>query len=529
MSKKVVIVGAGPGGLASAMLLSHAGLDVTVLEKEPYVGGRTSTIHSGGFRFDRGPTFFLYPRILSEVFGQTGHDLFSEIEMRRLDPQYRLVFGGGGQLDATSNVDRMEAEIAALAPMDAGGFRRFMEHNREKLKRFAPILERPFHGMRDLFRSDILKALPLLRPWRSLHSEVGRSFSDPRLKLAFTFQGKYLGMSPFQCPSLFSILSFLEYEHGVWHPIGGCGAVSQTMARLARDMGAKIQLGEAVTGLEFDGRAAKRVHTADSVYECDALIINADFAHAMRTLVPDPLRRRWTDRKIAKKKFSCSTFMLYLGLDGQQEDLPHHTIYLSDSYQQNLEDISHGKLSADPSFYVQNACVTDPTLAPSGRSTLYVLVPVPQQSSELNWSELKQTLRQVTLKQLKKVGLDNVEERIRVEHVLSPADWERSGIYRGATFNLAHNLRQMLHLRPRNRFEDLESVYLVGGGTHPGSGLPTIYSSARITSTTLLSDLGVSASPLDDSLGHSQRRFIDAPARLGRSVPAEGQTHDELA
>ena len=492
MSKKVIIIGAGPGGLASAMLLAHAGLDVTILERQPYVGGRTSTIHSGGFRFDRGPTFFLYPRILSEIFAHTGHDLFNEVEMKRLDPMYRLVFGAGGQLDATPDIERMETEIAKLSPEDAGGFRRFLTENREKLARFAPILERPFYGLRDLLRGDTLRALPLLRPWRSLHREVGRFFDDPRLKLAFTFQGKYLGMSPFQCPSLFSILSFLEYEHGVWHPVGGCGAVSQVMARLARNMGAKIHVDEAVTEVLFRGRKATGVRTTKGVYDCDALVINADFAHAMHRLVPDHIRRRWTNRKIAKKKFSCSTYMLYLGLDGTQEELPHHTIYLSRDYQQNLQDIDvKRRLPTDPSFYVQNACVTDPTLAPAGRSTLYVLVPVPHQTGSIDWTKKEAEFKRTVLRQLAKVGIEDVERRCRVEHVITPRDWEQQGIYRGATFNLAHSLGQMLHLRPRNRFEDLQSVYLVGGGTHPGSGLPTIYSSARIASNTLIEDLGV--------------------------------------
>lgn len=492
MAKKVIIVGAGPGGLASAMLLAHSGLDVTILERQPYVGGRTSTIHSGGFRFDRGPTFFLYPRILSEIFAQTGHDLFEEVEMKRLDPMYRLVFGAGGQLDATPDIERMESEIARLCPGDAGGFRRFLTENREKLSRFAPILERPFYGLRDLLHGDILKSLPLLRPWRSLHREVGRFFQDPRMKLAFTFQGKYLGMSPFQCPSLFSILSFLEYEHGVWHPIGGCGAVSQVMARLARNMGVKIHTDEAVKEVLFRDRQATGVRTVRDTYDCDALVINADFAHAMQRLVPDRIRRRWTNRRISKKKFSCSTYMLYLGLDGTQSGLPHHTIYLSKNYQQNLQDIeTKRRLPTDPSFYVQNACVSDPKLAPAGRSTLYVLVPVPHQSDSIDWTNDGNEFRKVVMRQLKKVGIEDVERRCRVEHVITPRDWEQQGIYRGATFNLAHNLGQMLHLRPHNRFEDLQSVYLVGGGTHPGSGLPTIYSSARIASNSLLEDLGV--------------------------------------
>lgn len=494
MGKNVVIIGAGPGGLAAAMLLSHAGLDVTVLERQPYVGGRTSTLHSGGFRFDRGPTFFLYPRILEEIFAATGHDLRAEVEMRRLDPQYRLVFGGGGQLDATPDPERMRREIARLSPADADGFVRFLSENRTKLERFASILERPFHGLGDVLRPDVLRALPLVRPWRSLHAEVGRFFRDPRLRLAFTFQGKYLGMSPFQCPSLFSILSFLEYEHGVWHPIGGCGAVSQAMARIARRMGARIHLDEAVTEVTFRGRRATGVRTPKAHYPADALVINADFAASMQRLVPDTLRRRWTDRRIARKKFSCSTFMLYLGLDGPQPEIPHHTIYLSQDYEKNLRDIDVDfRLPEDPSFYVQNACATDPTLAPSGRSTLYVLVPVPHQTEKVHWPHEKQRFRRLVLRQLERVGIVDIERRLRVEHVVTPDDWARQGIFRGATFNLAHSLGQMLHLRPRNRFEDLEAVYLVGGGTHPGSGLPTIYSSARITSSVLMQDLAVQA------------------------------------
>jgi phytoene desaturase len=512
MTKKVVIIGAGPGGLASAMLLAHAGLDVTVLERQPHVGGRTSTVHAGGFRFDRGPTFFLYPRILADIFEQSGYDLFREVEMKRLDPQYRLVFGAGGKLDATSNVERMEAQISQLSPHDAGSFRAFLTENRRKLKRFSSILERPFHGVRDLLRKDAILALPLLRPWRSLYHDVGRLFEDPRLKLAFTFQGKYLGMSPFQCPSLFSILSFLEYEHGVWHPIGGCGAVSQAMARLAREIGAKIQVDEPVTQVLFDGRKATDVRTTRGLYPCDALVINADFAHAMRSLVPDSIRRRWTDRKISKKKFSCSTYMLYLGVDGTQGEVPHHTIYLSKDYEKNLEDIDvNHQLPTDPSFYVQNACVTDPTLAPSGRSTLYVLVPVPYQTDNIDWSRELASFRQVVLRQLEKVGIENVERRTLVERVTTPQGWEQQGIYRGATFNLAHCFRQMLHLRPHNRFEDLESVYLVGGGTHPGSGLPVIYSSARITSKTLMQDLGM-------TLPHATRDTTDSPTGDTRPV-----------
>ena len=224
---EVVIIGAGPGGLAAAILLANAGMRVTVLEKQDRVGGRTATITAQGFRFDVGPTFFLYPRILQEIYDTAGFDLRTEVPMVRLDPQYRLVFGAGGELLATPNVERMKEGIAKLCPRDANSFEPFMAHNREKLERFRPCLESPFHGVRDMMSTKMMALLPLLRPWCSLDNELKGFFSDERIRLSFSFQSKYLGMSPFRCPSLFSILAFLEYEAGVWHPVGGCGAVSQ--------------------------------------------------------------------------------------------------------------------------------------------------------------------------------------------------------------------------------------------------------------------------------------------------------------
>ncbi len=495
MAKRVVIIGAGPGGLAGAMLLAHAGFDVTVLERLPVVGGRTSTLSGRGFRFDLGPTFFLYPRVLESIFATVGRDLHAEVELVRLDPQYHLVFGAGGTLTATPDVPRMERAIAGLCPDDARGFRPFLADNRAKMERFRTVLESPFLGWRDLLSPQMLKMLPLLRPHLSLDAELGRYFRDPRVRLALTFQSKYLGMSPFNCPSLFSILSFMEYEYGVFHPIGGCGAIPRAMARAAEEMGVEVRLGEEAREIRFRGRRAVGVRTEQGDYAADALVINADFARAMTRLVPDRLRRRWSDRKIAAKQFSCSTFMMYLGLDGRNDDLAHHTIYLAEDYRRNLDDIERRHvLTDDPSFYVQNACVTDPTLAPPGMSTLYVLVPVSHQHPNIDWSVEAPRFRDLALRQLAKLGLGDVERRIRFEHIVTPADWDhRYETHRGATFNLAHTLGQMLHLRPRNRFEDLDGVYLVGGGTHPGSGLPVIFESARITSRLVAQDLGVSA------------------------------------
>lgn len=500
--KHVVIIGAGPGGLAAAIQLAYAGVRVTVLECRGSVGGRTSAIQREGFRFDCGPTFFLYPRVLEEIFRSVGRDLQVEVPMKRLDPQYRLTFGGGGQLDCTPNMEQMDRQIAQFSPGDVGKLRRYMDDNRVKMEKFRPILERPFDSVFNLLRPSLIGAAQHLHPLRSLGDELSRYFSDPRLVIAFAFQSKYLGMSPFQCPSLFSILSFLEYEYGVHHPIGGCSRVSERMAEMATEMGVDIRLNEPVTGLEMKGRQVVGVHTAAASYPCDALVVNADFAEAMKRLVPDSLRKRWSDKQLTTKRYSCSTFMLYLGIDGLYEDLPHHNIHISSDYANNLAEIEQRHvLSEDPSFYVQNAGVTDSTLAPRGQSTLYVLVPVSHQHGNIDWKTQADPFRERVLNRLSAIGLGDIRKRIRFEHRITPDDWHRDyRIYRGATFNLAHNLGQMLHRRPRNRFEELGGVYLVGGGTHPGSGLPVIYESSRITSRLLLADLGV---------GH---RFIDEAA-----------------
>lgn len=494
MHKEVIIIGAGPGGLASAILLASSGVKVKILERLPIVGGRTSALEANGYRFDLGPTFFLYPRILEEIFVAAGTTLRREVEMIQLDPQYRIQFGAGGQIDATSNVARMENQIATIAPADAAGFRRFLLENRRKLELMQPCLENPFLGWQDVINLRLLKMLPMIRPHQSVDQYLKRFFKDPRVRLAFCFQSKYLGMSPFRCPSLFSILSFLEYEYGVYHPIGGCAAVTQAMARVANKLGVEILLNTPVQEILFQGKRAVGVRTEGGVHRSGAVVVNADFARAAERMIPDHLRKRWTDRKLAKKKFSCSTFMLYLGIEGKFS-LPHHTIHIAEDYERNLKDIEERHvLSDDTSFYVQNASVTDSTLAPKGHSALYVLAPVTHQHPNVDWAKERERYRALLLKKIARAGYVDIERQIRFERVITPADWDTSyQIHKGATFNLAHSLDQMLHLRPRNRFEDVDGVYLVGGGTHPGSGLPVIFESARISSRLLLQDLGMKA------------------------------------
>lgn len=495
MTKQVTIIGAGPGGLASALILRQAGLDVTVIERMDRVGGRTSAIEAEGFRFDRGPTFFLYPRILQEIFQSLGRDLFEEVPMTRLDPQYRLIFGTTGQLDATNDIARMQEQIALFSPEDAARLPDFLEENRLKLDSFAPILESEFGSWTRLFSRDMIKLLPLVRPWRSLDADLKTFFKDERIRLAFSFQSKYLGMSPYQCPSLFTILSYLEYDQGVYHPTGGCAAVSERMGEIAEEMGVKFKLEEEVQEVLFSGRRAVGLVTDKDRYSFDALVVNADFARAMTRLVPEDVRPKWSNRKISTRKYSCSTFMLYLGIKGQV-DAAHHNIYFSNNYVKNIQDISENyRLPDDPSFYLENPGATDSTMAPEGMSSLYLLVPVSHMHERINWNQETMNFREIAYQQLDRIGLGDVKERVVYEKIYTPQDWqEQMEIYRGATFSMAHNLLQMLHFRPNNRFKDLEGVYLVGGGTHPGSGLPVIYSSARISSGLLCEDLGLSLS-----------------------------------
>jgi phytoene desaturase len=470
------------------MLLAREGVPVTIFEREPAVGGRPRTIHApGGYKFDIGPTFFLYPRVLKDIFEACGERLEDHVELKRLDPQYHLVFEGGGEIRATYDLPRLEEEIARLAPADARNVRRFLDDNRAKLEAFRPVLEQAFSSPADLISPAMLAALPKLRPFSSVDSDLKRYFADPRVRLAFSFQTKYLGMSPFQCPSLFTILSFLEYEHGVYHPMGGCGAVSEAMATVARKVGVDIRLNTPVDRIIYENGEAVGIEAAGERFAAGSVVVNGDFGHAIRHLVPDSMRPRWTNKKLSRAKISCSTFMLYLGIEGGVGELAHHTILLSREYERNIREITGGIMPEEPSIYVHHAGVTDPSLAPKGHTSLYVLVPVPNLRCDIDWTREAPRYRRIALERLKILGLHDIESRIRYERVVTPRGWQDDfAVFEGATFNLAHNLTQMLYFRPNNRFG--RNVYLVGGGTHPGSGLPVIYEGARITTRLLLED-----------------------------------------
>lgn len=473
------------------MLLAAEGIKVSLFEKNQRVGGRTQTIENSGFRFDMGPTFFLYPQILESVFVRCGLKMADYVDLKRVDPGYRLAFEGGPDVRIGSKLEDLEREIAKINADDAKQIRRFINLNRQKLIAFTPVLQRSFTRLTDYLAPSVLKGLRYLIPLSTVDQDLNRFFKDSRVRLAFSFQTKYLGMSPFRCPNLFTFLAFLEYEFGVWHPVGGCGAVSDGMARAARDLGVDIRLGDPVDSIEFAGRRAVGIKTARGSTQADAVVVNADFAQAVTSLIPAALRKRWSDKRVDEMKYSCSTFMLYLGIQGQY-DVDHHSIFLSRNYEQNIAEIEAADVvPSEPSIYVANPGKTDPMFARNDTSSLYVLVPVGH-CGKIDWATQARTFRDAVLKRLESLGFPGLRERIRYEQVMTPEDWRaQMAIHRGATFNLAHGLDQMLYFRPHNRLQDVKGVYLVGGGTHPGSGLPVIYGGALITSDLLLADLGV--------------------------------------
>lgn len=504
---RVAVIGAGPGGLSVAMLLAGAGLDVTIFESQSVIGGRTRRLETGGFSFDCGPTFFMMPYVLEEIFASVGMRISDFVEMKRLDPMYRLLIGsqtGGAptQLDATGDLQRMAAQLSRVHPNDGPAFLRFIADNRRKLALMEPILRSPIRSLFDLVNIDALKAAPVIRPWESLYTHLSSYFKSEQARLSLSFQSKYLGMSPFECPSLFSILPFIEYEYGVWHPIGGCNALTSAMAEACTRLGVQIETASPVQRILFEGQRAVGVVVQNESERFDHVVVNADATWALKNLVPEHLRRSAdSDRAIDARRYSCSTFMLYLGLDGAV-DLPHHTIYTSTKYRENLSDIGAGRMSEDASFYVCNPSRTDPTLAPKGDSAMYVLLPTANTratngASPIDWTREGPKLRAETLARMTSVmGIPDVERRIRAEIMITPDDWRAQNINHGATFNLAHNITQMLHWRPQHKMQNFENLWTVGGGTHPGSGLPVIFLASEITSRLLCAECGV-RSPID--------------------------------
>ena len=474
------------------MLLAARGFKVTVFEKDSHVGGRNAAILRNGYKFDTGPTFLMMKFILDEVFEESGRHIDDYLDCVKLEPMYRLQFDDV-RMEPTTNREAMLQQLEANFPGNSNGYDKFMKVEKRRFDLMYPCLQKDYGSVKQYVSKAMLKVLPRLSIGRSLFKVLGDYFSDDKLKLSFTFQSKYLGMSAWDCPGAFAILPYVEHAFGVYHVTGGLSEISEAMAKVCREHGVDLRLGSPVKQLLLEGRSVRGVELADGekVF-ADETVLNADFGYAMKHLVPPGTLKKYSPEKVDAREYSCSTFMLYLGLD-KIYDLPHHTIYFAGDYKGNISDIFENKvLSDDLSFYIRNASVTDKTLAPAGHSSIYVLVPVPNQTSKIDWAQQKKNYRDKIIQTLEeRAGMKNIQQHIREEIIYTPETWQDMNIQFGATFNLAHSLRQMLYFRPRNKFEELDNCYLVGGGTHPGSGLPTIYESGRIAANLIARRHGV--------------------------------------
>ena len=494
MAKRVIVIGAGPGGLASAMLLAKQGYSVDVYEARSQVGGRNGQLTLGPYHFDIGPTFLLYKPLLEEVFQRCALSLTDYVTLHRLDPLYQLVFDDQTRMYPSSNHEKMKAEIKRVFPGREAGYARYLKEESQRFNTIIDVLRMPFLSLFDYLHPKVLFGLRDLDPFRSLYDRLKLYFEDEQLIYAMAFQAKYLGMSPWECPSAFTILSYMEHEFGLDHVQGGLNQIAMGMAQAATDLGALIHINQPVKRILMrEGKVAYGVELANGIKEyADAVVLNGDFAGTLPRLINEADRPAYSNKKIAKLNYSCSAFMMYLGLDTQYTELAHHNIFFSKDYRSNVEDLTKRlKLTPEAAFYVHNPSLLDPTLAPKGHSSLYVLVPVPNCRADIDWAQHKAVFKEEVITWLEtRAGLSDIRSHIQVMETLTPEDWRDDfNVYEGAIFNMAHSFNQMMFFRPHNRFNRTKGLYLVGGGTHPGSGLPTIYQSAIISSELIRQDL----------------------------------------
>ena len=481
-----LVVGAGMGGLAAAMRLSHAGWRVTVLDRLDMVGGRASSITSRGHRFDLGPTILTAPDVFRRLFAECGRDFDAEVPTAALDPFYTIRWPDGSKLDARATPAGMEAEVRRLAPGDLDGWRRFQ---RDAEARYAVgyegMLTRPMHHPWETVR--VLPRFAMLRADRSIYKLAAARVRDHRLRMALSFHPLFIGGDPTRVTSMYALVSHLEAKAGVHYVMGGVGALAQAMARAVTDMGGVIRTRTEVDRiLTGPGGAVRGVRLTDGEeLGADIVVSNADPGHLYGRLLP--ARRRWSKRRLARAKLSMGLFVWHFGTRGTRglwPDAGHHTILSGPRYRGLLADVFRtGHLADDMSLYVHRPSVTDPSAAPPGDDTFYALSPVPhlRHPDRVNWSDMAERYRARVQAVLEDRLLPGLGARITASMCMTPEDFrDRYLSPYGAGFSLEPRILQSAWFRPHNVSEEAPGLYLVGAGTHPGAGLPGVVASAEV-------------------------------------------------
>ena len=482
MSKQAIVIGAGFGGLAAAARLRARGHQVTILEAGAQAGGRARAFESEGFHFDAGPTVITAPYLFDELFELFGKDRRDYFQLVPVDPFYRVVFPDGRSFDYVGDDERLFAQIAKFDPADVDGYKRLVEHSQRIFDvGYTELVDADFSRFGDMMR--IVPDLVRLRAYKSLYGLVARYIKDDALRQVFTFQPLLIGGNPFRVPGIYLLIHWLERKWGVHFAMGGTTAIVQGLARLLGEVGVDLRLEAPVERIEVQNGRAKGVLLADGTFlESETIVSNADPATVYTKLIDAADRRKHSDASIARKRYSMSLFVGYFGTKKTYPDLAHHSILLGPRYRGLLTDIFDRKtLSEDFSLYLHAPTRTDPSLAPPGGESFYVLSPVPNQASGIDWSVEGPRYMERILDALDAEHLPGLRDNLVTDFHVDPTYFEEElRSYQGAAFGLEPTLRQSAYFRFHNTSEDVAGLYFVGAGVHPGAGLPGVLSSAKV-------------------------------------------------
>ena len=480
-----VVIGSGFGGLAAAVRLGYRGYRVTVLEKLDAPGGRAYVHEIDGFTFDAGPTIITAPFLLEELWQMCGRSFSEEIDLRPMDPFYRIRFDDGTVFDTNGDAEAMRAQVARLAPADVAGYERFIRASEEIFRvGFLELGHVPFTHWQDMAR--IVPKMVKLRSYRSVYAMISQYVKDERLRVALSFHPLLIGGNPLTVTSIYTLISYLERHWGVHSAMGGTGAIVRGLVSLIQGQGHQVRLEAEVAEITVaDGRATGVRLAGGETIAADIVVSNADVAWTYKHLLPGVERRHWTDHKLDKARYSNGLFVWYFGTKRRYDGVQHHTILLGPRYKELLKDIFERKVLADDfSLYLHRPTATDPSLAPDGCDTFYALAPVPHLDADVDWAERAEPFRRAISGYLSRTLLPGLEGELAVSRVTTPQDFEQRLLsVKGAGFSLEPVLMQSAWFRPHNKSEEVENLYLVGAGTHPGAGVPGVISTARVLDT----------------------------------------------